>query len=158
MALPRMTLAKDDPRWHWVLMQPPRGASGDPAANEGHFRCLELLLTYGVDANVGRKGATVLHFYAARGGLDEASRVRFAEILLDHGARTDLRDDILKSTPLGWACRWGRLEMAALLLKRGALVEESNAELWATPIAWARKMGHSQILQLLEGNPGAEHR
>ena len=53
MALPHMTLAKDDPRWHWVLMQPPRGASSDPAANEGHFACLELLLTYGVDANVG---------------------------------------------------------------------------------------------------------
>jgi ankyrin repeat protein len=157
MALRHVTLAKDDPRWHWVLMQPPRGASGDPAANEGHFRCLELLLTYGVDANVGRKSATVLHFTAARGGLDEASRVRFAEILLDHGARTDLRDDILKSTPLGWACRWGRLEMAEVLLKRGALVEESDAELWATPIAWAQKMGHSHILELLEGNLGAEH-
>lgn len=67
MALPHMTLAKDDPRWHWVLMQPPRGASADFAANEGHFRCLELLLAYGIDANVGRKGATVLHFTAARG-------------------------------------------------------------------------------------------
>ncbi len=112
LALPHMTLARDDPRWHWVLMQPPRGASSDPAANEGHFRCLELLLTHGVDANVGRRSATVLHFTAARAGLDEASRVRFTEILLNHGAHTDVRDDLLKSTPLGWACRWGRFEMA----------------------------------------------
>ena len=157
MALPHMTLAKDDPHWHWVLMQPPRGASGDPAANEGHFRCLELLLTYGVDANVGRKSATVLHFTAARGGLDEASRVRFAEILLDHGARTDLRDDILKSTSLGWACRWGRLEMAEVLIRHGALVEERDAEPWATPIAWARRMNQSPMFSLLDCNSGAGH-
>ncbi|MGA7524889.1 MAG: hypothetical protein WBW84_20735 [Acidobacteriaceae bacterium] len=38
-----------------------------------------------------------------------ASRARFAAMLIDHGARLDLRDDLLKSTPLGWACRWGRL-------------------------------------------------
>jgi ankyrin repeat protein len=112
------------------------------------------LLKYGVDANVGRKSATVLHFTAARDSLDEASRVRFAEILLDHGARTDLRDDILKSTPLGWACRWGQLEMAKVLLKRGAVAGESDAEPWATPMAWAKKMGHSHILRLLEANLG----
>lgn len=85
-----------------------------------------------------------------RGAVDETSRVRFTEILLDYGARTDLRDDILKSTPLGWACRWRRLEMAEVLLKRGALIEESDAERWATPIAWAQKMGHGHILQILE--------
>ncbi|MGH9595029.1 MAG: ankyrin repeat domain-containing protein, partial [Bryobacteraceae bacterium] len=99
-------------------------------------------------------GATTLHFTAARDGLDGASRARFAAILLDHGARLDLRDDLLKSTPLGWACRWGRLEMAELLIARGALVEEPEAEPWATPSAWARKVNHSQILSLLDGTSG----
>jgi ankyrin repeat protein len=139
-------------------MQPIRGAGGDPAQNEGHFASLDLILREGVDANVARMGATTLHFTAARGGLDGASRARFAAMLIDHGARLDLRDDLLKSTPLGWACRWGRLEMAEVLIARGALVEEADAEPWATPIAWAKRMNHSQILSLLDGTSGAGHR
>jgi ankyrin repeat protein len=150
LALPHVGLAKDDPRWHWVLMQPPRGASGDPAQNEGHFACLALLLGHGVNPNVARMGATTLHFTAARGGLDGADRARFAAMLLDHGARLDLRDDLLKSTPLGWACRWGRLEMAQLLLERRAPVDEPEAEPWATPAAWARKIGNDALLSALQ--------
>jgi ankyrin repeat protein len=140
---------------HWVLMQPIRGASGDPARNEGHFASLDLILRKGVDPNVTRMGATTLHFTAARSGLDGVSRARFAAMLIDRGARLDLRDDLLKSTPLGWACRWGRFEMAEVLIARGARVEEPDAELWATPIAWAKKMGHNQMRSLLEGNLGA---
>jgi len=136
------------------LMQPIRGAGGDPADNEGHFASLDLILRKGVDPNVTRMGATTLHFTAARGGLDGVSRARFAAMLIDRGARLDLRDDLLKSTPLGWACRWGRFEMAEVLIARGALVEEPDAELWATPIAWAKRMGHSQMRSLLEGNLG----
>jgi ankyrin repeat protein len=76
-------------------------------------------------------------------------------MLIDRGARFDLRDDLLKSTPLGWACRWGRLEMAEVLIARGAPVEEPDAEPWATPIAWAKRMNHNQILSLLDGNSRA---
>jgi ankyrin repeat protein len=140
---------------HWVLIQPIWGAGGDPAENEGQFASLDLILRKGIDPNVTRMGATTLHFTAARGGLDGVSRARFAAMLIDRGARLDLRDDLLKSTPLGWACRWGRLEMAEVLIKRGALVEEPDADPWAMPIAWARRMNHSQILSLLDGNLGA---
>jgi len=136
---------------YWVLMQPIRGAGGDPAENDGHFASLDLILRKGVDPNVTRMGATTLHFTAARGGLDGVSRARFATMLIDRGARLDLRDDLLKSTPLGWACRWGRLEVVEVLIKRGALIDEPGAEPWAMPIAWAKRMNHSQILSLLEG-------
>jgi ankyrin repeat protein len=71
-------------------------------------------------------------------------------MLIDHGARLDLRDDLLKSTPLGWACRWGWKELVEELLRRGAPAHEADAEPWATPLAWARKMGHGEILALLE--------
>ena len=157
MALTHVQWPLNDGTSHWVLMQPIRGAGGDPARNEGHFASLALILRKGVDPNVARMGATTLHFTAARGGLDGASRARFAAMLIDHGARLDLRDDLLKSTPLGWACRWGRLEMAEVLVARGALVEETDTEPWATPIAWAKRMGHSQLGSLLDGTSGAGH-
>jgi hypothetical protein len=40
----------------------------------------------------------------------------FGRTALEAGARTDYRDDILKSTPLGWACRWGRIIRSCLRL------------------------------------------
>jgi hypothetical protein len=76
-------------------------------------------------------------------------------MLIDHGARLDMRDDLLKSTPLGWACRWGRRELVELLIRRGAPVREKDAEAWATPEAWARKMNHLEILEILEGHSEA---
>ena len=143
----------DDRGWHWVLMQPVRGASDEAVKNEGFFTCFELLLKHAPDPNVARLEATTLHFTAARGGLapggpDGPSRARFAAMLLDHGAHLDLRDDLLRSTPLGWACRWGRMEMAELLIARGAPLDEADAEPWAQPRAWATKMGHDEILAL----------
>jgi ankyrin repeat protein len=157
LSLPHMHWPLNERTAHWILMQPIRGAGSDPTQNEGYFASLDLILREGVDPNVTRMGATTLHFTAARGGLDGASRARFAAMLIERGARLDLRDDLLKSTPLGWACRWGRLEMAKVLIARGALVEEADAEPWATPIAWAKRMNHRQILSLLEGTSGAGH-
>lgn len=157
MALTHIPWPLNDRTAHWVLMQPVRGAGDDPARNEGHFASLDLILRKGVDPNVTRMGATALHFTAARGGIDGASRARFAAMLLDHGARLDVRDDLLQSTPLGWACRWGRLEMAEVLVARGAVVEETDTEPWATPLAWARRMGYHQIVALLDGTSGAGH-
>jgi ankyrin repeat protein len=149
MALPRLTWPRDDPRWHWVLLQPPRSC-GDNGVEEPYFTCMALLLAR-IDPNVGRRGSTVLHFVAARdAALSEPARVRFTSMLLDHGARLDLRDELLQSTPLGWACRWGRKEMVELLLSRGASPEESDAKPWATPLAWATKMGHAEIVPLLQ--------
>jgi hypothetical protein len=152
LALPHVKWPADDPRWHWVLMQPPRGAGDNDAENEGHFRSMAALLQHGIDANVSsRMGQTVLHFTAARhGNLSDAARVRFASMLLDHGARLDLRDDLLRSTPLGWACRWGRTGLVQFLIERGAPIHEPDAEPWATPQAWAKKMKHNAVLAILQ--------
>ena len=149
LALPRLGWPRGDERWHWILMQPPRSC-GDNGIEEPYFTSMELLLAHGIDPNVARRGATVLHFTAARPGLGESARVRFCAMLLDRGARLDLRDDLLKSTPLGWACRWGRKAMVEFLLSRGAPAHEPDAEPWATPLAWANKMGHSEIAALLK--------
>lgn len=150
LALKHLPWAASDQRWHWVLIQPIRGVGTNHPDHEGHFKSMEVLLRHGIDANVSRFGQTALHFAAARrGNLTGAERARFAAMLLDHGARLDLRDDLLKSTPLGWACRWGRKELVELLIARGAPVNEPDAEPWATPVAWAQKMGHGDVLAVL---------
>jgi ankyrin repeat protein len=153
MALSHLHWQPEDPRWHWVLIQPIRDAGGDSSQNEGYFRSLDVLLEHRVDVNVHRRHETLLHFTAARqSALSGKDRARFAAMLIDHGARLDVRDDLLKSTPLGWACRWGHKELVELLLERGAPVRERDAEAWATPEAWAQKMGHAEILAILKHN------
>jgi len=99
-----------------------------------------------------RFGATILHQVVTTGDhVTAADRVAFAAALLDAGASLDERDDLLKSTPLGWACRWGREELVRLFLQRGADPLEPEAEPWATPLAWARKKGHDGIAAILLG-------
>ena len=89
----------------------------------------------------------MLHEVIAR---DHGVGVALATLLLDAGARTDVRDNFLKSTPLGWSCRWGRVELVKLLLARGADPIEADAEAWATPRAWAEKKRRPEILALLD--------
>jgi ankyrin repeat protein len=116
---------------------------------------MAALLRHGVDPSVSSRGHTALHFAAARhSGLSGEDRAQFASMLIDYGADLGRRDDLLKSTPLGWACRWGQIELVKLFLSRGAPAHEPDAEPWATPIAWARKMNQSAILLLLEGSSG----
>lgn len=154
LALKRLNWPSDDPKWHWILIQPIRGVGANHSDHEGHFRCMAILLRHGIDANVSRFGQTALHFAAARhSALSGTERARFAALLLDHGARLDLRDDLLKSTPLGWACRWGRKELVEMLIARGAPVNETDAEPWATPRAWAEKMEQGSVLAVLRQHP-----
>ena len=101
----------------------------------------------------------ILHDLAAsRRQMTAEEGVAFATLLLDAGARLDVRDELLKSTPLGWACRWGRLELVKLLLSRGAGPVEVDAELWAAPAAWAEKMGHDAVLAALSESSPASSR
>jgi ankyrin repeat protein len=156
LALSHLDWPAQDPRWHWVLIQPIRGAGADSSQNGGHLRSMETLLRHGVDPNVSRFHQTALHYAAARhSGLSGEDRAQFAAMLIDHGATLNLRDDLLQSTPLGWACRWGQRELVELLIHRGAPVREKDAEPWATPEAWARKMSHHEILAILERNSGS---
>ncbi len=88
----------------------------------------------------------MLHEVIAR---DHGVGVSLASILLDAGAHTHVRDEFLKSTPLGWACRLGRMELVQLLLARGADPIEPEAEPWATPLAWAERRQHARIASIL---------
>jgi ankyrin repeat protein len=158
MALERVDWPRDDPRWYWVLEQPLRiwnhmdGPWANPALDRATYPVCFRLVLQRCDPNMRhpRFGRVILHDVAAsREYVTPEEASAFVTILLDAGARLDVRDDLLRSTPLGWACRWGRAEVARLLLERGADPVEADAEPWATPRAWATKMGHAGVLRVL---------
>ena len=146
----------DEAQWHYILMQPFRFANvpkddRTERLKRDCFDCLKLLLEHDVNPDVTMNGNTVLHHLATSDEPTEADRMEFAKILLDSGASLMLRDTgTLRSTPLGWACRWGRIELVRLYLERGAPVEEPDAEEWATPLARAESNGHTEIAQPAE--------
>jgi len=137
MCLPYVTRKSDDPWWNYVLMHATLPES------------FKLVLDHGVDPDVtGVGGHTTLHHLATTTVSNE-HRITRATLLLDAGASLSKRDHLLKSTPLGWACRWGRIELVKLYLERGVSLVETDAEPWATPLAWATKGGHRDIIELL---------
>jgi ankyrin repeat protein len=159
LALERIDWPRDSPRWFRFLARsldfwnhiPWLYAANRELDRGTYLACFRLVLVR-CDPNViGGFGRTVLHEVAAVGDhVTDEEAAPFATALLDAGAGTNVRDEILKSTPLGWACRWGRVEVAKILLERGADPIENDAEPWARPKAWAEKMGHAQVLALLK--------
>ena len=121
LCLPRIERAPNDPWWSHVLRQPMRiwnhGPLDGPSGldRSTYPRCLEMILAHGVDPDVtDHHGFTTLQHVAQAGEtwgrqvITEEERVVFATLLLDAGAGLTRRDPLLRSTPLGWACRWGR--------------------------------------------------
>jgi ankyrin repeat protein len=148
MALERIDWPPDDPRWFWMLWRPLPGHRDLNETEQADSRATFRLILERCDPNLRapESGQTMLHEVIAR---DHGVGVSLATMLLDAGARTDIRDEFLKSTPLGWACRWGRVALVELLLARGADPIEARAEPWATPLAWAERRHHPGIASIL---------
>src|SRR4029079_5599714 len=109
--------------------------------------CFQIVLDHGIDPDVtGVGGHTTLHHLATNTD-NEEHRIEHVNLLPHAGASLRKRDQLLRSTPLGWACRWGRMELAKLYLKRGADPVEIDGEPWATPMAWSTKGGHRELLE-----------
>jgi hypothetical protein len=145
LALPHIDWPRDDGQWHGLLEN---GLYLGPHSDRvRHLEAFRLVLDRCSPDVRSRRGTTLLHeVTAARGGLTADDRVAYATVLLDAGARLDLRDDLLESTPLGWACRWGRIELVGLFIERGADPVEADARSWANPTAWARKKQRDDVL------------
>lgn len=84
----------------------------------GHLAVTKLLLAAGEDPNRrnpdGFHGhGTPLHHAAASG------RLALVQLLVAHGARTDIEDELWNGTPLGWAQHEGQDEVVAYLQQMG---------------------------------------
>jgi len=140
-------------------------------ANHGDHKMLALLIEYGATvpeitkwgreyyfkrddtaAFLMERGMSPHHMNCHRTtllhGMAQIGEIRRARLLLDCGADIDAVDEEFRSTPLGFAARWGREKMVRLLLDRGADRQRAGAE-WATPLEWARRKGHDRIARLL---------
>ncbi len=148
MALERIDWPRNDPRWFWLLWRPLPGHRDLDEVEQADSRATFQLILDRCDPNLQapESGQTMLHEVIAR---DHGVGVALATMLLHAGGRTDIRDEFLKSTPLGWACRWGRVALVELLLARGADPIEPKAEPWATPLAWAERRHHAGIASIL---------
>jgi ankyrin repeat protein len=144
LALPCIHRPPEDPWW---------GGKLNECLGRGSRECIRMLLAR---CDIARCAPTIMHEMAggpwplSEGFCDEEERLARARMLLDAGARLDVRDEWEKSTPLGWACCFGRVDMARLFLERGADPVEADAEPWATPRAWAQRKGHTAVLALLD--------
>ncbi len=95
------------------------------AAQEGHAQIVRVLLDAGENPNRfnlegNHAHSTPLH-QAVAGGHEAVVR-----LLIERGARLDIRDTIWQGTPLGWARHGGgkaQTEIAACLLSLGATAE-----------------------------------
>ena len=157
MCLRLLDWAPDDERWFSALEQPLRLWRTHPHRKFPEFDCsvyleiFRMILDQGASPNLAdRFGYRLAHHLAACGVvwgeyiiMSEPQRVEFATILLDYGADLNVLDDLLQSSPLGWAARWGKRELTELYLERGAGAD------WATPLSWAEKKGHTNIAELI---------
>ena len=163
MCLRQLDWDPDDNRWFSLLEQPLRLWRTNPHRKFRDFdrtvypEIFRMILDHGVSPNlVGRFGYRLAHHLAACGVvwgepiMTEPERIAFATILLDHGADLNVIDELLQSTPLGWAVRWGKYDLAQLYLERGADPTLAGAE-WATPLAWAQKRWQNHLSESPSG-------
>ena len=92
------------------------------AAQHGHLEVVRLLLDAGEDPDRynpegNHAHSTPLH-QAVWSGHEAVVR-----LLVERGARLDIRDTIYQGTPLGWAEYGGRAGIAAWLRSRGAAAD-----------------------------------
>lgn len=165
MALERIDWARDDPRWFGPVANPmcfwhhiPWLYAGNKEFDQqSYLTCFRMILKRADPNLIAGFSRTLLHEAAStRDHISDEYAGEFARSLLQAGARPDVRDQILRSTPLGWACRWGRASVVAALLEHGADAIEPDAEPWASPEAWASKMGHDAIVDMLRQHRGAQ--
>jgi ankyrin repeat protein len=139
-----------------ILFDYMRLNSSDIQRARERAQIMNMLLDYGFDPNLrDQENMSLLHravgcMWRGRWMNSQDVMIVFTDILLDHGADINAKDDDLKSTPLAWHARYGHEQVVGFLLSRGAATNLADDEPWATPLAWAQKKGHEGITALFQ--------
>ena len=112
------------------------------AANNDNGKLVELLLQYGVNANMKKDddGTTALHTAAYCNGTNAA------KALLKHGFDVEVTDTA-GETPLATAAKFGNRTMIECLLQQGGNVHAKN-KFGKTPLFLAIENGHCEVHDL----------
>ena len=97
------------------------------ASMHGHARIVQLLLDAGAEPNQYNPDG----FHAHSTPLHQAVSAGHAEtvrLLVERGARLDVRDRIFDGTPLDWALYGQRTEIAEYLRERGETLDSTHSE------------------------------
>ena len=89
------------------------------AAQCGHADVVGVLIDAGEDPNRFNPPGTHSHSTPLHQAI-AAGHLNVVQLLVERGARLDIKDSLFKSTPLGWAEYCNRPEIAAFLNQRGA--------------------------------------
>ncbi len=95
-------------------------------ASEGHLKCVESLLQFGIDPNFrGEYGNTALIETSLTTGMYGCKKSGISKLLLDHGADPNIKNDT-GMTALMWLSVGGSIDDVRLLLKHGAKINLKN--------------------------------
>ena len=89
------------------------------AAQLGHVEVVRLLLDAGEDPNRYNPPGTHAHSVPLHQAI-AAGRFEVVRLLVERGARLDIKDTVHQATPLGWARYCEKPEIAAYLEQHGA--------------------------------------
>ncbi len=129
------------------------------AVDAGHVACVELLIDFGADVNLGKysPGADL----PERNALVIASSqgdTKIVQVLIRAGANVNATGED-RTTALYAAARNGHVDSVRLLLEGGADVDKAGKDRF-TPVMRAASAGHVECLQLLlshGANPSPKH-
>jgi ankyrin repeat protein len=96
----------------------------------------KMLLASGMDPNLPSwQRQTWLHDVCGGGRGQVEKQLAFARMLLDAGANISAKEEVYRSTPLGFAARNNMPDMVEFLLSPGVPTNLPDDEPWSTPLA-----------------------